>query len=139
MADDEGVFFNDWQIFEKIVLALNEIIPNFADLEGVEPHEIHFAYKFLEDIKGKVEFNNEVKKYIAACYKNNNIVHCPFYEGVDELLESNEELATKVKKYYHKIPWDEDKAIEKIADVADNPVTVQVKRIIYIIQYAKER
>lgn len=136
-SDDESIYFTDWQIFEKIVLALNEIVPNFADIEEAEPHEIHLAYLFLEDIKGEVGFNDEVKKYIATSYHTNNIVYCPFYDSVNDFLDDSE-LVTKVKDYYEKIPWDEDEAIEKIADLDDNQVVVQVKKLIYIIQYTKK-
>ena len=127
-SDDEGLFFTDWQMFEKIVLALNGVIPNFADIEEAEPHEIHYVYNLFDN----VDFNEEVKKYIAASYKANNVVYCPFYEGVNDYLKHHQ-LNKKVKDRYNP-----DDDIEDVAELEDTPVNVQLKKLAYIGYNRKE-
>jgi len=134
-SDELGFHFTDWFIFEKTLLALNGAVPDFQEVEQAEPHEIQGGIYILEGILGSLTFNDEVAKYIAASYKTNNMVYCPFYEDVDKYLEDSP-LKEKTKKLWNKVPSN-DEAIDKIAETDDTPASVQIKRLLYVREYAK--
>ncbi len=79
-------FFDDWRLFEKTVIALNNIVPNFGEIESASPAEIHKAVSILQKIH-PVTFSGDVAKYIAAAYMTANIVYCPFYNVVNNYLK----------------------------------------------------
>lgn len=90
------IHFDNWKLFEKAVITLNNNVPDFTEVESAEPFEIHRAIMMLEKLHN-VTLGGDAAKYIAAAYMTANIVHCPFYEVVDDLLE-NTTLKTIVKE-----------------------------------------
>lgn len=80
------IHFDNWKLFEKVVIALNNTIPDFGEVEAATPFEIHRAIMSLKKIHD-VTLGGDAAKYIAAAYMTDNIVHCPFYKVVDDLLE----------------------------------------------------
>lgn len=132
-SDDKGVFFTDWRLFEKVVLTFDGVVPDFHQFEEAEAHEIHRTVNILKKIKGSVEFNDEVTKYIAAAYMTENIVYCPFYRGVDGFL-IEDDLKVKVREIWNKISKLSDPF--KIIERADeDAVSVQIKRLLYIKKF----
>ena len=121
--DDGKVRFTDWFIFEKIVNALNNSHPDFSELEHAEPVEIH---KALAMIPENFEFSEEVLKYIAASYKTENIVYCPFIEEVNNFLDESE-LTKKVKS-----KWHDNLSLKN----KENPVNVQLRKLLLIKKVA---
>ena len=80
--------FDDWKLFEKAVIALNGFtVPNFAEIESATPLEIHRAIMMLEKIHNcnTGQWCRQVHSGIHTWPAN--IVHCPFYKVVDDLLE----------------------------------------------------
>lgn len=116
--DEDGFHFTDWFIFEKIVSALNNVEPDFSELEHPEVVEIHKALAMLPE---EVSFEEEVLKYIAASYKAENIVYCPFIEGVNQFLE-DDDLSRRVKREWPK----------KSLQLKETPVNVQLRRLLMI-------
>src|SRR5690606_37510670 len=45
-----NMHYDDWKLFEKVVIALNGTVPNFAENESATPLEIHRATMMLEKI-----------------------------------------------------------------------------------------
>lgn len=116
------IHFDDWKLFEKVVIALNDTVPNFAEIESATPLEIHRAIMMLEKIHN-VTLGGDAAKYIAASYMTANIVHCPFYKVVDDLLEE-----TTLKKIV-KEAW---KDRNKIDLSKDGVLEIQLSRLMAI-------
>lgn len=117
---DLGAFFyfDDWHVFEKIVVAFNGEVPDFADIEECEPFEIHRAINQFSEIF-PVTFTEDVAKYIAASYATANIVHCPFFPRVDDFLPD-----IKLKPAVAKA-WGENRT-----ELDENdPVEIQIARL----------
>lgn len=134
-SNDTTFFFTNWQIFEKIVLSFNDVVPNFEEVEQVEPHEIQAVITLFEKIK-KVDFNDEVASYIAASYETENIVHCPFSKKVDEKLE-DDKLKKQVKQFLEKVDLDTPNLIEEIVNLNETPLTIQIRKLLFIKEYVK--
>lgn len=134
-SDDNGVYFTDWRIFEKIVLSLTGVVPDFTEIEHVEPHEIHYVCKLLKEMTGDVDFNSEVANYIVASYNTENLVYCPFYKKVDEKLPEDE-LKKRVRKIWEQLP--EEKPQEEVRNLENTPEAYQIRRLVYIEKYAEE-
>jgi hypothetical protein len=132
--DDEGFYFNDFRMFEKITLAFNDVIPDFTEIEHAEPHEIQVTINFLEEIDS-VDFDEEVVNYIVASYNYANILYCPFIEKVNNNLEDNK-LKSKIASFWNKLPKDQD-TINKIAETEDSIVSNQIKKLLYVKRYAE--
>lgn len=131
--DEEGFYFNDFRMFEKIVLAFNDVVPEFTEIEHAEPREIQVAINFFERI-APVDFNEEVVNYIVASYNAANILYCPFIEKVNNELENNK-LKPKVKDFWNRLPKDEE-AINKIAET-EGIMANQIKKLLYVKRYAE--
>lgn len=136
-TDDEGFHFTDWQIFEKIVLTLNDVVPDFEQIEQADPHEIEGAFALLRQIEDNITFNDEVASYIAATYQVKNIVYCPHHKQVDELL-ANTELRNDVEEVWNKLPETTDEIVDKIANLEDEVRSYQLKKLMFIEEYTKE-
>ena len=133
-SDTDGFYFNDWRVFEKIVLCCVGVVPDFLEIEHVEPQEIHYAYELFQKIKPEVDFSIEVAKYIAASYNEENIVYCPFYTKVDKYLEEDS-FKEEVRSLWEKL---KDKDIDKISQLEETAEGVQIRRLVYIEEYSKE-
>jgi len=131
--DGEGFYFNDFRIFEKIVLAFNGIVPEFTEIEHAEPHEIQVAIDFFERI-APVEFNEEVTNYIVASYNQANIFHCPYIENVNDHIDGGK-LKDKVEEIWSKLPKD-DKTAGKVAETEESIFSNQIKSLFYIKKYS---
>lgn len=131
--DEEGFFFNDFRIFEKVVLAFNGVIPEFTEIEHAEPHEIQVAIDFFERIE-PVDFNEEVANYIAASYNQANIFYCPYIEKANDHIEGGK-LQDKVKEIWGKLPKT-DEVAAKIAETEESIFSNQIKNLFYIKKYS---
>ena len=134
-ADANGIYFTDWRIFEKVVLSLTGVIPDFTEIEHVEPHEIHYVFSLLKNLSGDVEFNSEVTDYIVAAYNTENLVYCPFYKKVDDKLKEDD-LKKRVRELWERLP--EDKPQEEVRKLENSPEAYQIRRLVYIEKYTEE-
>ncbi len=111
VAFSKSFRFTNWRGFEKVVIALNEVIPDFNSIEGATPREIQKAIKAMEVVSGeKVVLSDDVVRYVAGSYRYANIVYCPFFSEVDKLLEETD-FKTQVREAWKKKIEPEDDAI----------------------------
>ena len=56
-------FWNHWFVFEKIVLALNGLVPDFNIVEGCDPEHIWFAVQTASQLHPERRYAHEVQVY----------------------------------------------------------------------------
>lgn len=82
--------FEDWHIFEKVGHAFCLEPVNFGQIEPLEPDHAAYAVYVLQQLRPQLEFESEVKGYVAACAKRAGLVYLPtelFPEGCQALLD----------------------------------------------------
>jgi hypothetical protein len=70
------VFWDQWEVFEKAVLALNGIIPSVTYMQPPDVGTLMTAVDIANSIR-KEEFSEEVSRYVAACFLNDHISYAP--------------------------------------------------------------
>lgn len=70
------VFWDQWEVFEKAVLALNGIIPSTTYMQPPDVATLMTAVDIANSIR-KEEFSEEVSRYVAACFLNDHISYAP--------------------------------------------------------------
>jgi hypothetical protein len=74
-------FWENFFIFEKIVLALNEIKPDFTMLQGAAPEQIWYAIEVAHNLYPTREFAPEINKYIEFMFNEYGVyVYPPYLE-----------------------------------------------------------
>ena len=68
--------WDHWQVFEKIVQGLNNVVPHWAFMQVPTLEQLYATFDMLEHIR-LVEFNNEVKLYIATAVLNEDVTFVP--------------------------------------------------------------
>lgn len=83
--------YTDFRVFEKIVLALNDIPIDWDMVELAEPEEVGYAIHEIKNIYPDAEFGREVAAYIAAiCAQEGFVILPPPLEfAQDELDKAN--------------------------------------------------
>lgn len=109
VAFSKSFRFTNWRGFEKVVIALNNVVPDFNSIEGATPREIQKAIKIMETISDeKVTLMDDVIRYVAGSYRWANIVYCPFFPEVDKLLEETELKAQVREAWKNKVEPEDD-------------------------------
>lgn len=71
-------YFYDWQLFEKVGLAVNGYIPHFASFEPLSIYQAAWAVRVLEEFfgpyNGKWHFADDVCLYIATIAYNDGLI-----------------------------------------------------------------
>lgn len=62
--ENSNVVFENFRYFAAIVLALNNIIPNFTVYEIPEPKHMWYAIKEIKKLRPTMEFSEEVKQFV---------------------------------------------------------------------------
>lgn len=65
-----------WQVFEKVVQGLNNIVPRWAFMQAPSLEQLYAALDMLEHIRVR-EFENEVKLYIATAVLHEDVTYVP--------------------------------------------------------------
>lgn len=65
-----------WQVFEKIVQGLNNNIPKWDHMQAPTLEQLYAAVDMLDHIR-RVEFDNEVKLYMAAAVLHEEVMFVP--------------------------------------------------------------
>jgi hypothetical protein len=68
--------WNSWQVFEKVIQALNNNIPRWAIMQAPTIEQLYAGIDILDSLR-QVEYGDEVKRYIAACVLNEDIFYVP--------------------------------------------------------------
>lgn len=70
------VFWDQWEVFEKAVLALNGMIPRVGYIQPPDVATIMAAVDMVNSIREE-EFSEEVSRYVAACFLNDHVSYAP--------------------------------------------------------------
>lgn len=85
-------FWRDNLVFEKVVLALNDVMPMFDRYQGPSPGMIARAVRISKEIRD-LEFSDEVKRYIAVVCLNDGLAvlpgHLEFVKGHLDSISPN--------------------------------------------------
>ena len=84
--------YEDMDVFENVVLVLNNINPDITKMEGCKPHHIWKAIKIIKDMNAEVEFSHEVLMYIKMICKENGLEFYPEDIG----LKQNKQLYSSI-------------------------------------------
>jgi hypothetical protein len=118
--------WKEYHVFEKTVLALNFIIPDFDNLEGVEAGQMWNAVKIMKHVRPNNNFSWEVLKYVQYMSNEEGVFVYPpefNYKEDDELFEN---IMTKVSS--GPFPLKDESFVE-----------IQAAKYLGIQEYMKER
>jgi hypothetical protein len=77
-------FWENFYVFEDIVLALNEITPNFSILQGCMPEQIWYALSVANQLYPTREYAPEILKYIEYMFAKYGVyIYPPYLNGVN--------------------------------------------------------
>jgi hypothetical protein len=68
--------WDHWQVFEKIVQGLNNVVPHWGFMQAPTLEQLYSAIDMLEHIR-TVEFSHEVKAYIATAVLHEEVTFVP--------------------------------------------------------------
>jgi hypothetical protein len=78
----------EWDIFEKVALAFNNIVPNFQVVEDLSPAQVTFAVREMDKLRTDVEFEKDVPYYAAMRIRSGGLILAPSgVEFVDPIME----------------------------------------------------
>ena len=118
------------EVFENAALAFAGLVPRFDVMQPLEPYQIALAVDVLFRIHPGIEYDDDVKGYIAALLVHDGLSWAPpeFFGDVEEMmakLRPTNEVADAVKK-----AW---KADESPAE--DSPSGSQIATLLAIKEY----
>lgn len=76
-------FFEHMDVFENIVLALNDIIPNPSVMQGARPEQIWYALEVAHGMFPDREYAPEVLKYIEFIFNDAGVYIYPSYLPIE--------------------------------------------------------
>jgi len=127
--------WEEWGIFEKVVLALNDIIISSGKMEDVTPQQMAFAIDRLRKIKPRNEFSDEVKQYVAAKCFDSNLVYLeiPLNIGMEYLniLMEKRPILLVLK--------DEVKRKRNMRNIKNSALRFQVSELNAIQEYVRQK
>ena len=91
--------FEDFYIFEDVVLALNNETPDFTTLQGCTPEQIWYGVYMINKLRPNVEFSWEVHMYCKMMCNEGGVyiyppqltdLPNPYYERAKELAAKGE-------------------------------------------------
>lgn len=65
-----------WEVFESTIQALNGVIPNPSYMNPCDVPFLMAGVDIINDIR-KEEFNDEIGRYVAACFMNEEVSYAP--------------------------------------------------------------
>ena len=97
------VFWEKWDVFEKVCCAFNSVQPTFDTIQYLSAGQIAYAIDCANQLRNN-QFSNEVKSYIAAKLKDEGLVVAPksleFVQAqLTEITLEMDDLRKKVKSY----------------------------------------
>lgn len=69
-------FWSEWHIFEKIIQALNNNVPRFDIAQRCTLAQLMAGVDIANQIREE-EYDEEVQRYIAACFLDEGVVYAP--------------------------------------------------------------
>lgn len=125
-------FWEEWEVFEKIVVAFNDNIPNFLMVEVPSPAQMAWAVREANYLNPGNYFSDEVSSYVRAACKEVGLVYFP-----DDLQFAQSKplgrLASDVRA-----GWEMIQDNLKL-DIVENDLGVNLVRLQAIAIYAQGR
>jgi len=66
----------EWHVFEKVIQALNNNMPEFKVVQACTPAQLLAGVNIMHQVR-RSDFDDEVLRYIGACFLNNDLTYCP--------------------------------------------------------------
>ena len=76
-------FWEDMNVFENIVLALNGVVPNPTVMQGARPEQIWYVLEMAHEMFPDREYAPEVLKYIEFIFNDAGIYIYPSYLPIE--------------------------------------------------------
>ena len=73
MADTS---FKRWEVFEKVIAALNGVVPRFDVMQKPDLGQLMFGFDTMLQIRSE-KLSDEVCRYIAACLLTDGVAYAP--------------------------------------------------------------
>jgi len=70
-------FFLDWEVANWCTQSLDGILPDFEILQPSYPGQIMHAVRCASLLRGKMEYDDEVQGWMAACFAEAGLVYAP--------------------------------------------------------------
>jgi hypothetical protein len=117
-------FWENMYSFEDLVLALNEVNPDFTMLQGCTPEQIWYAVQLVDQIRPGYEYSLEVQLYTKFMFNNIGFYIYPPQIGLDNpYLEEAKTIAANGP-----FPIQENSTAE-----------IQAGKYLQILEYLKEK
>lgn len=127
--------WQEYGTFEKVALALNDIIISPGLMEDVTPQQMAFAVYQLRKIKPRNEFSNDIKKYIAAkCFENNLVyLEVPLNIAMDSMRKLLE------KRPVLQLLSDETRKNRNKHNIKNDALKFQISELNTIQEYVRQK
>jgi hypothetical protein len=88
-------FWENFYAFENIVLALNDVVPDFEKIDGCTPEQIWYAVQLADQIRPGMGYAKEVQIYVKFMCNDSGVfiyppsigLDNPYYEKAKEISE----------------------------------------------------
>lgn len=111
--------YEDIDVFEKVVLVLNNIEPDVTKMEGSTPEYLWKALGLIRKIHPDVEFAHEVQEYIKFIFNDNGLQFYPPGTGLEN------HMLNDIKRLAEVGPF----------PLGETPVGIQAVRYLQIMHY----
>ncbi len=125
-------FWKDWTVFEKVVQAFNEHIPDFFSVEPPSCAEVAWGVTEVNLMRPNIEFSDEVAAYVLAICKDAGLVLFP------EELDFAQSKPFGVLAIDVRSAWQMIKELKEI-DIVENEIGVNLVRLQAIRAYVEEK
>lgn len=115
----------DWDIFENVCLAFNDVPPSFLVVEGMNLMELVWGFVCIKSLQPDYRPTEDVESYIRAVMNFNGLVWCPWF-GYE--IESADPFLVKAVKE----TWKTEKKI-----ALDPSVGIQIDRLTSVRDYVR--
>lgn len=133
----------EWHIFENVGKAFNHQVPNFGQIQPLTPGECAVTMRIMNNlVDPDNKYSNEVLIYVASCCRERGLIYLPEEMAISEAQSQLDDLnyvsnlKVEVSEKWGKIR--SNKNLTSVAIKEDDPVQVQLGKLIIINQYIKE-
>ena len=94
--------WEEWDVFEKVILAFNDVNVDFLSMQSPSPAQICYGVKQMNKINQSVVFLDDIKAYIAARCHTAGFVYLPepldiAQEHLDKLNTTDEDFKKEIQ------------------------------------------
>ena len=125
-------FWKDWNVFEKVVQAFSDHVPDFFTIEPPSPGEMAWAVAEARYMRPNIPFEGEVAAYALGACKEAGLVLFP-----EELEFAQQKPLGSLAKDV-KAAWDMIKDLQEI-EIQESEIGVNLVRLQAIEAYIEER